>query len=166
MLSRAAILDHLPRLRRYARALTGDRFAADDLVQDTLERALSRWSLLRPGSAPELWLLAIMHNLFENQRRAAWRQVDAEQALADLAIAPQQCDGLELADLARALYRLPEDQRSVLLLVALEELSYAEVAQVLGIPMGTVMSRLARARARLARLLEGEDAASGLKVVK
>ncbi|MBL8483687.1 MAG: sigma-70 family RNA polymerase sigma factor, partial [Rhodocyclaceae bacterium] len=112
------------------------------------------------------WLLAIMHNLFENQRRAAWRQVDAEQALADLAIAPQQCDGLELADLARALYRLPEDQRSVLLLVALEELSYAEVAQVLGIPMGTVMSRLARARARLARLLEGEDAASGLKVVK
>ncbi|MBL8472375.1 MAG: sigma-70 family RNA polymerase sigma factor [Rhodocyclaceae bacterium] len=166
MLSRSAVIEHLPRLRRYARALTGDRYAADDLVQDTLERALSRWALLRPGSQPVLWLLTIMHNLFENQRREAWRQVDAEQALAELAARPEQCDGLVLADLARALYRLPEEQRAVLLLVALEDLSYAETAQVLGIPVGTVMSRLARAHTRLARILDGEDAGPELKIVK
>jgi RNA polymerase sigma-70 factor (ECF subfamily) len=165
MLSREAILDHLPRLRRYARALTADRFAADDLVQDAVERALSRWALLRPGSNPAVWLLSIMHNLFENQRKAAWRQVDNE-GLLELPIRGSQSDGLELEDLAKALYRLSEEQRAILLLIGLEELSYEEAAKVLGVPIGTVMSRLARARACLGRVLERGEALVELKVVR
>lgn len=165
MLSREAILEHLPRLRRYARALTGDRFAADDLVQDAVERALSRWALLRPGSNAAVWLLSIMHNLYENQRKAAWRQVDNED-VPELSIRGSQSDGLELEDLVKALYRLSEEQRAVLLLIGLEELSYDEAAKVLGVPIGTVMSRLARARARLGRLLDGREALIELKVVR
>ena len=159
MLSREAILDHLPRLRRYARALTGDRFAADDLVQDTVERALSRWALLRPGSDPRAWLLSLMHNQFVNQKRSArerLEQTSADGILPELAVRPEQGDGLALEDLAAALYRLSAEQRAVLLLVALEEMSYGQCARILGLPLGTVMSRLARARHKLARILAGE----------
>ena len=168
MLSREAILDHLPRLRRYARALAGDRFAADDLVQDTVERALSRWALLRPGSDPQVWLLAIMHNLSVNQRRKGWReQVTEDGILPEFPVAASQMDGLVLEDLSRCLYRLPEEQRAVLLLVCVEELSYAQCARVLAIPVGTVMSRLTRARQKLARLLAGdEEVVVKLEVVK
>lgn len=170
MLSREAILDHLPRLRRYARALTGDRFAADDLVQDTLERALSRWALLRPGSNPQVWLLTLMHNLFINHRRADARRLErgtGDGELPDIGVRADQDDGLALRDLGAALYRLSEEHRVVLLLVAVEEMSYQQVAKILDIPLGTVMSRLTRARQRLGRLLAGEeDTPVKLEVVK
>lgn len=160
---------HLPRLRRYARALTGDRHLADDLVQDTLERALARSSLWRQGSKLDAWLLTIMHNLFVNQIRTRARQ--ATDALDALPVEPaqraMQTDGLELRDLNAALQALPVEQRAVLLLVTLDERSYEETARILDIPIGTVMSRLSRARDRLRQLLDGGvSAAPTLKVVK
>ncbi|MFC5301487.1 RNA polymerase sigma factor [Azospira restricta] len=158
---------HLPRLRRYARALTGDRHRADDLVQDTLERALTRSSLWRRGSKLDAWLLTIMHNLFVNQVRTQARQ--ATEALDALPVEPaqraMQADALEVRDLDAALAALPVEQRAVLLLVTLDERSYEETARILDIPVGTVMSRLSRARERLRQLLDG-SAAPALKVVK
>ena len=160
---------HLPRLRRYARALTGDRFLADDLVQDTLERALAKFALWRNSGRLEAWLLTVMHNVFTNQIRArAVRPPTSE--LDELALEPAvraaQNDRLEVVDLATALDRLPPEQREVLLLVTLEELSYEETARILDIPLGTVMLRLSRARDRLRRLLDGDMPGAALKVVK
>lgn len=162
------LVPHLPRLRRYARALTGDRHLADDLVQDTLERALARSSLWRRGSKLDSWLLTIMHNLFVNQLRSRARQ--ATEALDDLPAEPaqraQQGDALEVRDLQAALMRLPVEQRSVLLLVTLDERSYEEAADILDIPLGTVMSRLSRARERLRCIMAGLPEVATLKVVK
>lgn len=156
---RQDLVAHIPGLRRYARALTGDAWAADDLVQDTLERACSRWRLWTLGTDLRAWLFTIMHNLHANQVRGSVRQaavarlVDIDEAAAEL-VAPDPAAETAL-DLQRCLLQLPEDQRAVLLLVTLEDLSYAQVARVLGIPQGTVMSRLSRARARLRGLMEG-----------
>ncbi|HEX5802240.1 MAG TPA: RNA polymerase sigma factor [Azospira sp.] len=163
------LVAHLPRLRRYARALTGDRHLADDLVQDTLERALARSALWRRGSKLDAWLLTIMHNLFVNQLRARARH--ATEALDDLPAEPaqraQQGDALEVRDLQAALMALPVEQRSVLLLVTLDERSYEETARILDLPVGTVMSRLSRARERLRQLLDtGVHAPPALRVVK
>lgn len=158
---------HIPRLRRYARALTGDMHAADDLVQDTLERGWVKLSLWRKGSRLDQWLLAIMHNLFVNQYRSAR---PATQPLDDHTPVPPlratQHDILELRDLDSVLARLPPEQREVLLLVSVEECSYADVARMLGIPQGTVMSRLSRARERLRALLEAGDEATRMRRVK
>lgn len=166
----AASMDHpivreIPRLRRYARALVGSRADADDLVQDTLERAHARWHLWRRGAGVRPWLFAIMHNLFVDRSRLARSRV----ALAPLdgAGEPASPGGQEAAsarlDLEAALARLSPPQREVLLLVTLEELSYADAARVLDIPLGTVMSRLASARARL-RELAGDGAEEERKV--
>ena len=162
---RDAIIAEIPRLRRYARALTGNGDLADDLVQDTLERALEKWRLWQPERELRPWLFSIMHNLHVDGRRRDHR-VDFRPD-DDLPLPAQrasQQDGLELRDLDRALALLPPEQREVLLLVGLEELSYAEVAKALNIPQGTVMSRLSRARARFKLLLAGE-APPLLKVV-
>ncbi len=160
---------HLPRLRRYARALTGDRFLADDLVQDTLERALAKFALWRNSGRLEAWLLTVMHNVFANQIRARAARPpmsEFDELAQEPAIRAAQNDRLEVADLATALDRLPPEQREVLLLVTLEELSYEETARILDIPLGTVMSRLSRARDRLRRLLDGDMPGAALKVVK
>ncbi len=161
-----AILAEIPRLRRYARALTGNAAEADDLVQDTLERALGKWTLWRPGNL-RAWLLTMMHNVFVNQLRARPVLVMAdEDELAAIPVRPRQHDELELRDLDRALARLPPEQREVLLLVGLEELSYEETARVLGVPAGTVMSRLSRAREKLRAILAGDGKPQHLKVIK
>ena len=163
-MGRHDIVAEIPRLRRYARALTGDAVRADDLVQDTLERALGKWSLWRPGNL-RAWLFSIMHNLFVNQaRRAGAVDYPGDEALPELPMRASQADAIELRDLAGCLARLPAEQREVLLLVGLEELSYAEVAAALNIPQGTVMSRLSPTRARFKAVLAGE-AARFLKVV-
>ncbi|MBK8337661.1 MAG: RNA polymerase sigma factor [Sterolibacteriaceae bacterium] len=168
MPNRELIVAEIPRLRRYARALTGDASRADDLVQDTLERALSRFSLWRPGNL-RAWLFTIMHNIFVNQIKAA-AHVDylADDLLPDLPLRATQTDNLELRDLDRALGRLSADQREVLLLVGLEDLSYEDTARIIGSPIGTVMSRLSRGRERLRALLSGVELPTGaqLKVVK
>jgi RNA polymerase sigma factor (sigma-70 family) len=134
---------HLPALRRYARLLTGDATRADDLVQDTLERACVKWALWQPGSALRAWLLSLMHNLYLNQRRD-WRHDDAHLSLDDVpepAHEPQ-VRSADRIDLEQGLGRLPPAMREVLLLVAVEECTYAEAAAILDVPVGTVMSRL------------------------
>jgi RNA polymerase sigma-70 factor (ECF subfamily) len=162
-----AILAELPRLRRYARALVGERAAADDLVQDTLERAWSRVAQWRPGSDLRSWLFAIMHNLRVDQlRRPAVNIASFEDEVLELPTRATQTDGIELEELAVALSRLPEEQRAVLLLVALEDMSYEEVATCLGLPLGTVMSRLSRGRERLRQILAGQPATTPLRVVR
>jgi RNA polymerase sigma-70 factor (ECF subfamily) len=160
---------HIPRLRRYARALTGERTRADDLVQDTLERALVKFHLWQPGSDLRAWLFTIMHNVYINQLRAQPAVAVAgldDDAVQHIGVRATQSDWLEIYDLQTALLRLPDEQREVLLLVGLEQMTYEESAGVLGIPIGTVMSRLSRGRERLRALLAGATAPAALKVVK
>ncbi|MBM3356329.1 MAG: RNA polymerase sigma factor [Betaproteobacteria bacterium] len=162
------IEQHIPRLRRYARALTGEREAADDLVQDTLERAWAKRHLWRRGSDLRAWLFTVMHNVFINQVRGRrpGPHVALDGEAMELPERAVQADRLEIRDLEAALKLLPGEQREVLLLVALEELSYQETADALGIPVGTVMSRLSRARERLRRVSSGQPESAILKVVK
>ena len=157
-MNRTQVIEQLPGLRRYARVLTGDAWAADDLVQDTLERACSKWLLWRTGSDLRAWLFTLMHNLYLNQRRAlpALAQVDIDDIDDQLPGARAPSD--DALDLERCLQRLPADQRAVLLLVAMEDMGYEDTARILGIPVGTVMSRLSRARTRLRALMDREPA--------
>lgn len=154
----------IPALRRYARALLRDPADADDLVQDCLERAVSHWHQRRSDGDARTWLYAILHNLAVSQMRRRTRRgahLPVEDAPeASLSVAPNQDEGLRHRDLMAALDALPEEQRSVLLLVTVEGLSYAETARVLAIPTGTVMSRLSRARDRVIRLMDGETGAA------
>ena|SRR5260221_10845561 len=162
-----AIVQHIPRLRRYARALAGDRYSADDLVQDTLERAWNKLHLWRPGSDMRAWLFAIMHNVFVNQARSRRYEVDSRvEDLPQIAVRATQGQNLELVDVDRALRALPAEQREVVLLVAVEEMSYDEVSRALGIPIGTVMSRLSRGRDRLRQAFGSGVGPAPLKVVK
>ena len=153
-MNRNQVIEQLPGLRRYARVLTGDAWAADDLVQDTLERACSKWLLWRTGTDLRAWLFTLMHNLYLNQRRGApvLTSVDIDDIKDHVPGAPHPSD--EALDLQRCLQRLPAEQRAVLLLVAMEDMSYEDTARVLAIPLGTVMSRLSRARTRLRGLME------------
>ena len=154
----ADITAQIPRLRRYARALTGDRTSADDLVQDTLERAWGKLHLWRSGSDIRAWMFSIMHNTFINHVRR--KQLDTVSMDEDALEIPTRAiheDNLQVRDLASALDKLPYEYREVLLLIGLEQMSYEEAAQVLGIPLGTVMSRLSRGRERLRMLMAGEN---------
>jgi RNA polymerase sigma factor (sigma-70 family) len=160
------LVELIPRLRRYARALVGDRASADDLVQDTLERAWAKLHLYRRGTDLRAWLFTVMHNVHVNKVRATRVTDTLEDELPELAQRASQGDTLLVRDLDRAIARLPAEQRAVLLLVTLEEMSYEEVARALGIPIGTVMSRLSRAREKLRMMMLGQGAAAKLKVVK
>jgi RNA polymerase sigma-70 factor, ECF subfamily len=146
----------IPRLRRYARALTRDVVAADDLVQDCLARALGKLHLWQEGTDLRAWLFTILHNQYVNQVRRAVREgvvVGLSETEPMLTRAPHQGKRLELRDLERAIARLPEEQRSVILLVGLEGMRYEEVAEILDVPVGTVRSRLSRGREALRRLM-------------
>lgn len=157
------IVPYIPNLRRYARALVGDREGADDLVQDTLERAVRKFHLWRPGDL-RAWLFSIMHNVFVNQLKS--RKIGLDIEIDDSFPAPAiPVTSMDLMDVQRALASLAPDQREVVLLVALEDMSYADVSRALGIPMGTVMSRLSRGRERLRRAMNADPARAGLKVV-
>ena len=157
---RQQLLGTIPRLRRYARSLVFDASAADDLVQTTLERALAHWHQFDQRRDILVWTLSIAHNAFMDERRrdkrASW--VDGD-AVIDALPAVGNDLGLRL-DLLAALARLPVEQRQPLLLVTLEQLTYAECAEVLHIPVGTVMSRISRARTALRDLLDGRSPAS------
>lgn len=161
------LLACIPRLRRYARALAGDRADADDLVQDTVERGWAQLAAWQPGSDMRAWLFSIMHNVRIDQGRR--RKVPTELLDDDTPqpAAPERVSaGLELRDVDAALRLLPEEHREILLLVGLEEMRYEDVALTLGLPVGTVMSRLSRAREKLRVLMEGRAPVVGLKVVK
>ncbi|PXW95489.1 RNA polymerase sigma-70 factor (ECF subfamily) [Sphaerotilus hippei] len=175
------LIEHLPRLRRYARALVGAG-AADDLVQDTLERAWARLDQWRCGEGDaherlRAWLFTLMHHLHANQcrqRHPPMQALDEDgEGPAAQAVSGGQLESLGRRDLQVALETLPVAQREVLLLVGLEEFSYAEAAEVLDVPIGTVMSRLARARSAMRLRLSDEVAPAaaartpaGWKVVK
>lgn len=147
--------------------MLGDRAAADDLVQDTLERAWSRVAQWRTGSDLRAWLFGIMHNLRVDQlRRGSLATHSLDEAAGEVPTRATQADRLEVMDIEAALRQLPDEQRAVLLLVALEEMSYAEVAAALGVPAGTVMSRLARGRERLRLIMAGRQSGATLRVVR
>ncbi len=144
------LIQLIPRLRRYARALTSSAHGSDDLVQDTLERALKKKSLWRSDTELRPWLFTIMHNVFINTVRSHNRQppMDAlDENICDQAMSPE---ALQIAQqLKHYVNDLPDEQKEVFLLVSLEGFSYSEVADIMKIPIGTVMSRLSRARSRL-----------------
>jgi RNA polymerase sigma-70 factor (ECF subfamily) len=162
----------LPRLRRYARVLTGDINRADDLVQDTLARAWEKRGLWRAGSDLRAWLFTIMHNVHVNQfsirrRELAESSLDADDGPVagwEIPVRATQSDRIELAEVLMQIGRLPTEQREVLMLAAVEELRYEDIARVQGIPIGTVMSRLNRAREKLRRMVA--DPPAPLKVIK
>jgi RNA polymerase sigma-70 factor (ECF subfamily) len=146
----------IPRLRRYARALTRDVGAADDLVQDCLVRGLDKLHLWQEGTDLRAWLFTILHNQYVNRVRRAVREgiaVGLSESEPLLTRAPHQGKRLELRDLERAIAKLPEEQRAVVLLVGLEGMRYEDVAAVLDVPVGTVRSRLSRGREALRRLI-------------
>lgn len=154
----------IPRLRRFARALVRERSLADDLVQDCLERALASWAQRRTEQSLRPWLFAILHNTWRSRmRRESGRpdRMPLELLEAEPMASGGQWERLELRDMDTALGLLPEEQRSILLLVALEGLGYEEVARIQDIPVGTVMSRLSRARERLRLLTEDRQPPSG-----
>jgi RNA polymerase sigma-70 factor, ECF subfamily len=149
---RQAIADEIPRLRRYARALSGTDVDADDLVQETLTRALSHLDQWITGENPRKWLFSILHNHYvDGLRRSTRRPAHISIDAGDYTPTSPGADAGIRHDLDRGLQALAEEQRQVLLLVGLEGLSYAETADILGIPIGTVMSRLARGREKLRR---------------
>lgn len=152
----ALIEPQIPALRRYAYALLRERETADDLVQDTLECAIKGWPQRQCDGDLRAWLFAIERNLFlAGLRRRRWAPVFEPDALAQIAdSAPGPEAALGARDILAGLDTLPEEQRSVLLLVAVEDLSYAEAASILEVPIGTVMSRLSRARQRMRLYLE------------
>jgi RNA polymerase sigma factor (sigma-70 family) len=160
---------HVPALRRYAWALLRDHEAADDLVQDCLERALARWHLRRRDGDVRAWLFTILHNLFVDglrRRRREGMRVDLEQIDEARAFSPEQESGLAVRDIMTCLSALPPDQQAVILLVGVEDLSYEAAARVLDVPIGTVMSRLSRGRERLRGLLESGSAGPRLRRIK
>ncbi len=164
----ALVEPQIPALRRYAWALMRGDQGADDLVQDCLERAISRWHLRRRDGNLRAWLFAIMHNLFISARRRDRRRgVDTpiESLATEPAVRADQESMLAVADVLTALRELPDEQQAILLLVGVEAFSYQEAADILGIPIGTVMSRLSRGRERLRRRL-GADGPPALRRVK
>jgi RNA polymerase sigma-70 factor (ECF subfamily) len=146
----------IPRLRGYAQALVRDVVGADDLVQECLTRALAKLHLWREGTNLRAWLFTILHNLYINQIRRSIRAgapVEFEDAARSLSRPANQEAGLGLRDLDRALGQLPAEQRAVVLLVGLEGMPHADVGALLGVPVGTVRSRLSRGRSALCQLM-------------
>lgn len=160
----------IPGLRRYARGQVRDATLADDLVQDCLERAIARWHQRKPDRSIKAWLYAILHNIAIDRGRNLARQGrpvavdDATQT--EFATPATQEQGLRTNDILAAIDLLPTEQKAVLLLIGVENLSYAEAADAIGVPIGTIMSRLSRGRERLRSLLDGVAAKPALRRVK
>lgn len=158
----------VPALRRYARALTRNPDRADDLVQDCIERALRKQGLFRPTGPLRAWLFTLLLNLYRNSARHQRRRGDhvpLESLVHEPSTPAAQPGRIALAEMSRAIDLLPDEQREALLLVVLEGLSYAEAANILKIPAGTLMSRLSRARSAL-RALTGAEQEPRLRTVK
>jgi len=153
------LVPEIPYLRRYARALTRNAADADDLVQNALMRAVANFDRFEPGTNLRAWLLTIVHNLFIDGTRKVKREREAnemaEERMSGLFTSPNQIAALQIGELENALARLPEEQRITLILVALEDMSYEEAAKVTGVPIGTVRSRLSRARHAVMGMIEG-----------
>jgi RNA polymerase sigma-70 factor (ECF subfamily) len=167
---RAAILAEIPRLRRYARALLRNRDSADDLVQDCLERALGKLDGWRTGDNPRRWLFTIMHHLFVDQMRREKRRGEAAmlpiEASEAMAVPAHQAESVASHEILDALQAISPDRRTALLMVAVEGFSYAEAANVLGVPAGTLMSRIARGREELRTILEDGSRRRAIRVIE
>lgn len=153
------IVTLIPKLRRYARALTRDNEGADDLVQDTLVRALDKLELWESGSDIRAWLFTILHNVYINNLKKHGQlgiNLPLEEVTEGLSYADASSELLELADCVKALDLLSLEQREIVLLIALEGMKYSEVAEIVGIPVGTVMSRLSRARQTIRDIVDGK----------
>ncbi len=154
---RTQLASELPPLRRFARALTGDAALADDLVQDCVERAMNKSHLYDPARPLRAWLYAVLRNLYISGLRRTGRStvVKTVDELSDGegAVQPEQEQRLSVRSVNEALDRLAPQHREVIVLVGLEEMSYRDVAEILGVPLGTVMSRLSRAREHLRNIL-------------
>jgi len=160
---------HIASLRRYARSLLRNRVDADDLVQEALARAVSRADSFQAGTNLRAWLFTILHNVHVNQIRSRASRPDEVPVDAvehRLTTPARQEERVEVREMMRLVDELPEEQRQVLMLVALEGLKYEEVAEVLGVPIGTVMSRLSRAREAVRTKMANGAAAGGLRRVK
>jgi RNA polymerase sigma-70 factor (ECF subfamily) len=159
MTALAGLGEHVPALRRYAWTLSRSAAEADDLVQDCLVRAVERIRAVRTDEGLRPWLFTIMHNLYVSQwrRKQVRARVIADATEADGTVAASQPATSEMRAVLRSLAELPKEQRSVLVLIAVEGFQYAEVAKMLDIPIGTVMSRLSRARHTLRELVEGKE---------
>jgi RNA polymerase sigma-70 factor (ECF subfamily) len=154
----------IPRLRRYARALTRDVVRADDLVQSCLARAVAKQHLWQPGTDLRAWLFTLLHNQHVNDVRRSVREginVSIEDAAPVLTIQPNAIDVLQLRDLEKALGQLAQEQRQVILLIGMEGMTYEDAASLLGVPIGTVRSRLSRGRDQLRNLMGMGDEISG-----
>lgn len=155
----ANIVELLVPMRRYARSLTRDTLRADDLVHDTLLRALESGLAVRPGTNLRTWMMTVLHNVFiddQRRKRVEARHAEALVQMGDESVPPAQEGQVRLAQIRKAFLTLPEEQRAALHLVTLEGMAYADAAAVLGIPIGTLMSRLGRGRAALRAFEEGE----------
>jgi RNA polymerase sigma-70 factor (ECF subfamily) len=147
----------LPRLTRYARVLTRDHVAADDLVQECVTRALGKMHLWEEGTDLRAWLFTILHHQYVSLARRQARQrasTELQKSYRNLAVSPDQTTRLELRDLERALAALPEEQRSVIMLVGLDGMRYDEAASLVNLPVGTVRSRVSRGRETLRKMTE------------
>lgn len=167
--SRSLLIAEIPHLRRYARVLVRNPEAADDLVQSCLERALSRFHIWHRNRRLRPWLFTIMHNLHVNSIRYSSSRpalVPLEQVAVPPAVAAAQDSSVEMRGVLAAIDRLPEDQRDAVVLVGIEELSYNEAATVLGVPPGTLMSRLHRGRERLRETLNMVERRPAIRQVK
>lgn len=147
---------HIPALQRFARTLTRAPERADDLVQDCLERALSKRALFRQPNNPRAWLFKIMHNIYRNQVSREKPSIELS-ALEEISIPATQDTSVELMDVKRAMSMLSKEHQEILMLISVEGLSYKEAAEILDVQKGTIMSRLARARDNLRTLLSGEN---------
>ncbi|ABS67265.1 sigma-70 family RNA polymerase sigma factor [Xanthobacter versatilis] len=158
---RTQVLEFLPALRAFARSLTRNRTEADDLVQETLLKALSNMDKFDPGTNLRAWLFTILRNTYYTEIRKRRRENDGMSALAqqDTNIGPSQEWSATLSSLKEALARLPDDQREALVLVGAAGLSYEEAAEVCGCALGTIKSRVNRARAKLLVLMGAENTA-------
>lgn len=163
------IARQIPRLRRYALSLTGDPATADDLVQDCLERAIRKRHLWKRSGSIRNWLYRILYNVFLNQslhRDRALRQLGLEDLPSGMSEPARQELHLACADINSAMQRLPDEQRAAIALVAVEELTYDEASEILGVPIGTVRSRLCRGRDKLRELYAGHRRSTPLRRVK
>jgi RNA polymerase sigma factor (sigma-70 family) len=153
---REEIFDHVRSLRRYALVLTRDSDEAEDLVQEALTKALAGAGLFSPERDLRVWLFSILHNAHVSRLRRKRTAFNAQHYLAQDDSRPaSQMAHLELREALDCLAKLPDDQRRAVALVGLESMSYAQAAKVLGVPMGTLMSRLARGREALRRMIDG-----------
>jgi RNA polymerase sigma-70 factor (ECF subfamily) len=150
------LLETIPSLRAFARSLASNTDRADDLVQETLVKAWNKQDTFKMGTNIRAWLFTILRNEFYSQMRKRGREIsDADGAISEnMAVHPEQAGKIDLHDMKRALEALPDDQREAIILIGASGMSYEEAAEICGVAVGTIKSRVSRARARLAEVLD------------